>query len=313
MSKILIYLESDGVSLKRTSYEAITCARSIGGEMIGLICGSSNSGADTAGEYGLSDVIFSQLDTDSNNARAKAVSEIAKSEGVDIIIFGGNAAGKDIAPRTSVFFEAGYISDCIALDSEDGSIIATKSVYAAKAQIKTKITTDKQVYALRPNVFTAKKMDSVSVNLRNANAEMNDSDKKAVITEVAKSNGKLDVAEASVVVSGGRGVKDAENFSLIEGLANSLGGAVGASRAVVDAGWRPHSEQVGQTGKTVSPDLYIAVGISGAVQHLAGMSSSKVIFAINKDKDAPIFKVADYGIVGDLFDVIPKVEFLIKQ
>ncbi len=313
MSKILIYLETEDGLLKRTSLEAITCARSLGGEMLGLLCASSSEGVEGAGEYGLSNIIFNKLEDNSNNARAKAIALLAKNENADLIIFAGNANGRDIAPRTSVFFDAGYISDCLNFEEDNGEIIVTKAVYAAKAQIKTKILTEKQVYALRPNVFTAKKSDTVSVNIRNADVELNDTDKKALITDIEKSNGKLDISEAGIVVAGGRGLKDAKNFGLIEGLANSLGAAVGASRAVVDSGWRSHSEQVGQTGKTVSPDLYIAVGISGAVQHLAGMSSSKVILAINKDKDAPIFKIADYGIVGDLFEIIPKLQSQLEQ
>lgn len=312
MSKILVYLESDGSGLKRTSYEALTAANSIGSDIIGIIIGDK-TGVETAGEYGVSEVLHISADKNSSVAFAKIISSAAKSEAAPIVLFGANAAGKTIAPRVAVHLEAGYLSDVVGLEKGDG-IIATKPVYAGKAQVKTKINTNNQVYGLRPNVFTAKKAETpATVNVIDFSANLSDSDFTASVSNVSKSSGKLDVAEASIIVSGGRGLKEPANFNLIEELASTVGGAVGASRAVVDAGWRPHAEQVGQTGKTVSPNLYMAIGISGAVQHLAGMSSSKVIMAVNKDKDAPIFKVADYGIVGDLFDVVPKLNNLIKE
>jgi electron transfer flavoprotein alpha subunit len=216
-----------------------------------------------------------------------------------------------LAPRVATKLEAGYIADCVALTNEDGNITGKKPVYAGKAQITTKVETDTKVYSLRPNVFTAQ-AEQVSLNITKFTPEVSDDDLKVKVVDVIKNEGKLDVLEADIIVSGGRGIKGPENYKILEDLADVLGAAVGASRAVVDAGWRPHSEQVGQTGKTVSPSLYIAAGISGAVQHLAGMSTSKIIVAINKDKDAPIFNVCDYGIVGDLFDVVPKLTEKIK-
>jgi electron transfer flavoprotein alpha subunit len=161
------------------------------------------------------------------------------------------------------------------------------------------------MYSLRPNVFKTEPINGVKAEIEKLSIELNDSDFSTYVKEIVVSSEKLDVAEANIIVSGGRGLKAPEHFHLVEDLAKILGAAVGSSRAVVDAGWRPHSEQVGQTGKTVSPNLYIACGISGAIQHLAGMSSSKCIVAINKDKDAPIFQIADYGIVGDVFEILP--------
>ena len=188
----------------------------------------------------------------------------------------------------------------------------TRPAYAGKALIDVKLLSNKKVITLRPNVFKAQVLDNPPP-AELVVKEVSDVNLKSKVTSFKKSEGKLDVAEADIIVSGGRGMKGPENFHLIEELADTLSAAVGASRAVVDAGWRPHSEQVGQTGKTVSPTLYVACGISGAIQHLAGMSSSKYIVAINKDKDAPIFSVADYGITGDLFEIIPALTAEIKK
>jgi electron transfer flavoprotein alpha subunit len=204
-----------------------------------------------------------------------------------------------------VKLDAGLASDCTALRWENSELLATRPVYAGKALIDVRMTSKCKVFTLRPNVFTAVTGSSGAAAVQEHAPNIGDGEYGTRVKEVAQSSGKLDVAEADIIVSGGRGLKGPEHFKLIEELAAVLGGAVGASRAVVDAGWRPHDEQVGQTGKTVSPSLYIAVGISGAIQHLAGMSSSKYIVAINKDKDAPIFQVADYGIAGDAFEIIP--------
>jgi electron transfer flavoprotein alpha subunit len=219
--------------------------------------------------------------------------------------------GKDLAPRIAAKLDAGIAVDCIALNVEAGEIMATRPIYAGKALMDVKINSAKKVFALRPNVFSAgtpldqkaevsvESVDAPNLNVKNV--------------EIKKAAGKLDVAEADIIISGGRGMKGPEHFGMIEELADVLGAATGASRAVVDAGWRPHAEQVGQTGKTVSPTLYIALGISGAIQHLAGMRSSKYIVAVNKDKDAPIFQIADYGIVGDIFEVVPKLIEEVKK
>jgi electron transfer flavoprotein alpha subunit len=315
MKKILVYLEPQGTALKRVSFEAITAARGLSektsAEIIGLMVNGSDSQANNVGEYGLSKIFNAKnalLGKYSSAAVAKTISQLAIQQGVDCVLFPANASGLELAPRVAVGIEAGYIADCVELNLIDGEIIAKKPVYAGKALIKTKINTQNKVFSLRPNVFTAIKASApVAVELTEFTPELSENDVKSFVTSLNKNEGKLDVLEADVIVSGGRGIKGPENYNLIENLASTLRGAVGASRAVVDSGWRPHAEQVGQTGKTVSPTIYFACAISGAVQHLAGMSTSKIIVAINKDKDAPIFKVCDYGIVGDIFAILPKL------
>jgi electron transfer flavoprotein alpha subunit len=321
MKKILIYLEPQKDGLKRVSYELITAAKSISektsASFTGFLINGTENQAKTAGEYGLTEILLAKNDLYndySSPVYAEAIAQAAMQEGADCILFPANSAGMELAPRVAVKMEAGYIADCVALNYNDGILTVKKPVYAGKAQISTKITTANQVYSLRPNVFTAVKSDVPSqLNIKEFAVNISSDLKKVFVTKQVKNEGKLDVLEADVIVSGGRGIKAPENYQLIENLASVLHGAVGASRAVVDAGWRPHSEQVGQTGKTVSPTMYIACGISGAVQHLAGMSTSKIIIAINKDKDAPIFKVCDYGIVGDLFNVLPKFTENVKM
>ncbi|MCI0473393.1 MAG: electron transfer flavoprotein subunit alpha/FixB family protein, partial [Ignavibacteria bacterium] len=242
----------------------------------------------------------------SHSAFSSVLSNFAKSNGYEIIIISGTAFGKEIAPVVSV--KTGY---SIVTDIVDFTGIESKTVkrpsYAGKCYTHVKINTDNYVLTIRPNVFKASENTAVpSVHeVKAESLNISGNDFKSYVNEVVVSSGKLDVAEADIIVSGGRGLRGPEHFHLVEELAAALGAATGASRAVVDAGWRPHGEQVGQTGKTVSPSLYVACGISGAIQHLAGMSSSKYIVAINKDKDAPIFQVADYGIVGDVFEILP--------
>jgi electron transfer flavoprotein alpha subunit len=215
------------------------------------------------------------------------------------------ALGKDLAPRVAARVGAGLASDCVALSVKDGRLEARRPMYAGKAYATVRWEGEPQIATLRPNVFAlgapdpGRQAETVSSTVDGA--------ARARVKEVkATASGKVELTEAQIIV-GGRGLKGPENFHLVESLAGALGAAVGASRAVVDAGWVDHQYQVGQTGKTVSPTLYVACGISGAIQHLAGMSSSKVIVAINKDADAPIFKVANYGIVGDLFELLPKI------
>lgn len=311
--KILAYIEQRGGELKKNAFETVTAARNLaaqtGGSVVALLVGDKVAQlADKLAPYGATNIVTVEdprLGQHASGAVATAIASVARAEGADVVLMSHTSYGKDIAPRVAVKLQAGYAPDAVVLKADGGSVTATRPVYAGKARVDVKITTPVKVISLRPNVFTASAADAGAPNVRPGTAEFSEKDFAAKVVETKVNTGKRDVAEADIVVSGGRGLKGPENFHLVEELADVLGAAVGASRAVVDAGWRPHGEQVGQTGKTVSPSLYIACAVSGAVQHLAGMSSSKYIVAINKDKDAPIFSVADYGIIGDAFDVLP--------
>ncbi|MFA5404851.1 MAG: electron transfer flavoprotein subunit alpha/FixB family protein [Ignavibacteria bacterium] len=322
-NKILAYIESKDNKFKNSAYEVISEAKKLSGLLecefdVLTISDSNNPGINNLGEYGVKKIkivdekklnnIFGSDIKYSYSAIAKVISETASSGGYNIILLSATSFGKEIAPAISVKTDSAFCPDCIDIKISDGNIIATKPVYAGKSYVDIKFNSDKILLTLRPNVFKSIKADSENIEIENIeinSLNISQSDFKTAIKDVIIASEKLDVAEADRIVSGGRGLKGPENFSLIENLAASIGAAIGASRAVVDAGWRPHSEQVGQTGKTVSPSLYIACGISGAIQHLAGMSSSKCIVAINKDKDAPIFQIADFGVVGDVFEVLP--------
>lgn len=311
--KILIFAEQRDNKFRKPAFEAVTAGAKLasesGAEVVAVVIGAGVSSiAASLGAYGAARVIAiedQRLALYSTTAYAKILAEIAGNEKADVVLLSATSMGKDLAPRVAAKLEAGLAADCVALAWEDGNVKATRPVYAGKALTDVRVTTARKVFTLRPNVFTAAAGGGKDAVVEKAPVVLSDADYSATVKEVTQSSGRLDVAEADIIVSGGRGLKGPEHFKMIEELAEVLGGAVGASRAVVDAGWRPHDEQVGQTGKTVSPSLYVAVGISGAIQHLAGMSSSKYIVAINKDKDAPIFQVADYGIAGDAFEIVP--------
>jgi len=224
------------------------------------------------------------------------------------LIITASAMGKDLAPRIAAKLDTELISDIIDYKISGEKIEAVKPVFAGKARITLSSASPLQFLTLRPKIFLPSKDSGTACVINSLDFDLNSVEIRANTKEIIKgSSAKIDQTEADVIVSGGRGMQDPKNFEILEKLAEAVGGVVGASRAVVDSGWRPHSEQIGQTGKTVTPGLYIAVGISGAIQHLAGMSSSKCIVAINRDPDAPIFKIADYGVVGDLFEIVPRL------
>jgi len=314
VSAVLAVTEQRGGALRKVSHEVVTGARrladQLGATVDALVLGAGPvSGSDRLGAFGADKVVTltgAGLGAYAPEGYARAIADRVKAGGYAAVLFAASATGKDLAPRVAAKLSVGLAADVTDVAAEGGAVIASRPVYAGKAILKVKLTGQPALVSLRPNVFTpverpkagAAEMAAVSV-----------APGRVTVKDVKAATGSLDVGEAPVVISGGRGLKEPANFKLLEDLAKAFGGraAVGASRAVVDAGWRPHADQVGQTGKTVSPTLYIAVGISGAIQHLAGMRTSKVIVAINKDKDAPIFKVADYGVVGDLFEIVPRL------
>ena len=320
MSSLLIYAEHRNGKLKKAAYEAITKGGSLAKELgltahVVLLGSGVSTMANDAASYGVTSVLTvddAKLANYSNSAYAKALAEVSKSKNASVVILSATAMGKELAPYISVKLNASFAADCTDVKVNGGSITAVRPVYTGKAISEVSLTKDVKVISLRPNVFPAQQSPATA-SVEAVSVQLSDSDFKCKVTDVVASSGKLDVAEADIVVSGGRGMRSAENFSILEELATVVGGAVGASRAAVDSGFRPHSDQVGQTGKVVSPKLYFAFGISGAIQHLAGMNSSKIIVAVNKDKDAPIFQIADYGIVGDLFEVVPAMTAELKK
>jgi electron transfer flavoprotein alpha subunit len=318
-NKILAILEQREGIIKRSGFEAASTAANLAKDLKisadAVVIGDSISNLNEISKYGIQKVIHlknSALSNYSSSAYSDAISNLIKESDYDMLILANTTLGKDLAPRVSIRMEAACVVDCIKINISGDGLIFTRPAYAGKALIDLKLLSNKKVITIRPNVFKAQIVDETA-KAEIIVIELSEVNLKSRVSAFKKSEGKLDVAEADIIVSGGRGMKGPENFHLIEELAEALGGAVGASRAVVDAGWRPHNEQVGQTGKTVSPTLYVACGISGAIQHLAGMSSSKYIVAINKDKDAPIFSVADYGLTGDLFEIIPALTTEIKK
>ena len=310
---ILVYCELKDGKVRKPSAEALSEARRLADEgslaLGALFVGASCQGAEDAAQYGADHILTVEgpsLAAYSSDGYAQAIADAVKAKGASILMAAATSVGKDVAPRVAARLGAGYSADVTGLSLEGGKLKSLRPVYAGKAFATYEFHSEIQVATTRPNVFTVSicpKAGALEALPAPAGGFL------AVVKEiVAKGGGKVDISEANIIVAGGRGMKDGANFQLLEDLAEALGGVVGASRAAVDAGWNiPHSMQVGQTGKVVSPTLYIACGISGAIQHVAGMSGSKVIVAINKDPEAPIFKLATYGIVGDLFEVVPEL------
>jgi electron transfer flavoprotein alpha subunit len=314
MTMVLAILEQREGVLKKTSYEVLTAARAVADALEAgvdaLAVGPGNLDATEAARYGAEEVFIianDQVRWYQPRPYVAAVVERARAKEYRAIVLGATALGKDLGPRVAARLDCPFASDVTAI-ATDGGLTVSRPAYAGKATYRLRIGAPCCVISLRPNSITPVEQPRTATLHHVVLAHDDVGPAARTVAMKAPAEAALDVAEAPIVVSGGRGLKEPANFQLLEDLARALGtAAVGASRAVVDAGWRPHAEQVGQTGKTVSPNLYVAVGISGAIQHLAGMRTAKVIVAINKDKDAPIFKVADYGIVGDLFEVVPRL------
>jgi electron transfer flavoprotein alpha subunit len=321
---VMVIAEQRDGAIRKVSYEVVSegkrLAGKLGQKVTALLLGHNiKEKAAILGHYGADKVIVAddaRLATYTTDAYVAVISDIVKADDPAILIMGASVQGKDLAARLSARLGVGMAQDCTSLTADNGSLVAIRPIYAGKAYAKVGFS-DKRPHmaTARPNIMAMNEPDpSKSPEIVDAGVALDDAALKTKVVDVVRDvSGKIDLTEADKIVSGGRGMKGPENYKILEDLAAAIGASVGASRSAVDAGWRPHSDQVGQTGKVVSPNLYIACGISGAIQHLAGMSTSKVIVAINKDPDAPIFQRADYGVVDDLFKVVPALTEEVKK
>jgi electron transfer flavoprotein alpha subunit len=314
---ILAVAEQREGEFRKVTYEAVSEGRriadSMGTDLTAVVLGAGiEAAAGDLGKYGADKVLV--VDNPSlaeylTDAYTNVVADIVSQESPEVIVIGASTQGKDLAARLAARLNAGLAMDCVSVRVEDGSIVATRPMYGGKILTDVALSANPQIVGTRPNamaiVETAKAGAVEKLDIDAGDCKLQYVEKK-LETE------KVELTEADIIVSGGRGMGGAD-YAIVEELAAVLGGAVGASRSAVDEGWRPHSDQVGQTGKVVSPNLYVACGISGAIQHLAGMSSSKVIVAVNKDAEAPIFSKADYGVVGDLFEMVPLITEELKK
>jgi electron transfer flavoprotein alpha subunit len=323
MANILAHAETRAGDLRKVAFEAVTAARALadrgGGEVHAIVVGGPGVAAKAAqlGQYGADVVIVVEHPGFANRnpeAEAATVGERARVGGYGAVVMSASQQGRDLAPRVAAKLGAPIVSDVISVETEGDSLVVRKPAYAGKVIATLTVTGAPAVVTVRPGQVTPFE-NARAGRVETAAPAADPSASRVVVKElVQQSRGRPDLAEAPIIVAGGRGLKAPENFKLVEELADAFGNAaVGATRAVTDEGWRPHSDQIGQTGRSVSPELYVAVGISGAIQHIAGMRTSKTIVAINKDKEAPIFKVADYGIVGDVFEVVPALTQAVRE
>ncbi|HUW66146.1 MAG TPA: electron transfer flavoprotein subunit alpha/FixB family protein [Spirochaetia bacterium] len=320
---IWVVVEARDGKPKKITYEMLSLARRIAGaqdeEVAAVLCGHNL--AETAaglGKYGADRVYLAddeRLASYTTLAYTRVLADLVRHRVPRVVLAGYTVTGRDLMPRLAARLGTGLFTDCTGVELDGSELVFTRPVYAGKAYLRGVTTASPALATIRPNVFPARPpADDRQAIVEEVPVELGPQDLRQVIREVlCQVSARPELTEADIIVSGGRGVKAPENFKLLEELADALGGAVGASRAAVDSGWVEHRFQVGQTGKTVSPVLYIACGISGAIQHLAGMGSSKCIVAINKDPEANIFKMADYGIVGDLFEVIPELTTVCRE
>ncbi|HDI78497.1 MAG TPA: electron transfer flavoprotein subunit alpha/FixB family protein [Desulfobacteraceae bacterium] len=322
---VMTIAEQRDKDIRKITYEIVSEGRrladKLGQEQIAVLLGADiKDKAGQIAQYGSDKVIVAddpRLEKYTPDAYVEVISQIVKQYEPQILLLGASAQGKDLSARLSARLNVGMAQDCTRFDIKDGNLVAIRPIYAGKAYATVTYSDESlpQMATARPNVMSMNEPDSSrQFELIDAEFNLDDSAVKMQMVDVIKDEkAKIDLTEADKIVSGGRGMKGPENFKILEELADLIGGTVGASRSAVDAGWRPHSDQVGQTGKVVSPNLYIACGISGAIQHLAGMGTSKIIVAINKDPDAPIFKKADYGVVDDLFKIVPALTKEVKK
>lgn len=321
---IWIIAEQRGGTLRKISFELVSEGRRLadqsGQPLAAIVLGHQiTEEANKLTPFGPDTLYIAdapELAAYTPEAYTAVLSQLIKEKQPDIVLGGSSQQGKELAARLAARLETGLAMDCVAFRLEDGLLIAKRPIYAGKVYAEVVCETARpQMATARPNVFPVLDPDANRIAaVETVPVSIKPEDLRTILVEaLADQSGKVDLTEATCIVSGGRGLKGAENFAILEKMAGVIGASVGASRSAVDAGWRPHSDQVGQTGKVVNPNLYIACGISGAIQHLAGMGSSKVIVAVNKDPDAPIFQKADYGIVGDLFEVVPVLEEEFKK
>ncbi|RYE22541.1 MAG: electron transfer flavoprotein subunit alpha/FixB family protein [Sphingobacteriales bacterium] len=319
MSVIVLAEHTQG-TFKKKSFEAVQyasgIAQAMGTSVTAIVLGSAgDSEMQQLGAYGAQKVLHiadAKLDNLSARAYAKALVAAAEKESAKVIIATHDVTGKAVAPRAAARLKAGMVAGAVAQPDLSNGFTVKKTVFSGKAFANVSITSDVKVITLMPNTFPVKKGEG-SASVEKLDVSFDDKDFAVQVREVNKVTGAVPLAEAELVVSGGRGLKGPENWGILENLADSLGAALACSRPVADSHWRPHHEHVGQTGGTIRPNLYVAVGISGAIQHLAGVNGSKTIVVINKDPEAPFFKAADYGVVGDALEIVPKLTEAVKK
>jgi electron transfer flavoprotein alpha subunit len=307
--KTLVYINKNHFSAK-ASFEAVTYAKKLGGEVI-VVTNGDAKGAEVLGAYGASKVLVDSSIADADSQQlTRLIATAAEITGAEVIVFSHDLVAKSVAPRLSVRLKAGLISGAIALPDTTQGFSCKVNVFSGKAFAAVVVNTSIKIISLLPNSIQPENIGGTAL-IEDIDGEVGQSAIKIVATK--KPEGSIPLPEAELVVSAGRGLKGPENWGMIEDLANVLGAATACSRPVADIGWRPHHEHVGQTGVAIRPNLYIAAGISGAIQHLAGVNGSKVIVVINSDAEAPFFKAADYGVVGDAFEIIPKLTEALKK
>jgi electron transfer flavoprotein alpha subunit len=316
---VLVYVENAAGKFKKSTFEVVSYAKEIanqlGVNLNAISIGTITDDAAVLGNYGVSKVhsVSDQKYSNFNGqAYASAIAEAAKAENASVVVIANSFSGKGLAPRVAVKLDAGYVDGAIALPNMSNGFVVRTGAYSGKAFADVNILSPIKVIALNANAYKVVEA-STACEVVAFTPSAKDSDFKVAVKEVVKASDKISLPEAELVVSAGRGLKGPENWGMVEELAGLLGAATACSKPVSDAHWRPHSEHVGQTGIAVSPNLYIAIGISGAIQHLAGVSASKTIVVINKDPEAPFFKAADYGIVGDAFEVVPQLIAAVKK
>lgn len=314
---VLIFIDHTSGMVKKASREAISygakLAAQLGTTAEGVLLGNVEEDLSALGAHGVQKIYHLQhahLDHFDAQVYTKVLAQVADQTGAQVVVFSNNTSGKALAPALSVRLKAGLVSGAVALPDTSGGFVVKKNVFSGKAFANVSVKTERKVVALNVNAFT---ITNEGGNAEVASLNVDVPAPKIKLVSKEKSSGMVSLTEAEIVVSAGRGLKGPENWGIVEELATSLDAALACSRPVADAHWRPHSEHVGQTGVAIAPNLYVAVGISGAIQHLAGVNRSKVIVVINKDPEAPFFKAADYGIVGDVFEVLPKFTEAVKK